>query len=317
MSRRLHTLALLSAMAGCLALVATRVDAQDLSAGTPIGDMTPVDVTERALAESRTSWKYRRPRWFVAGNIDAGYLYATPRLFAGYGRPHWLWGGVEASPIISSSQIGGFLGLRFDAPRMTLRLGGRYVHGLWRSYLIPQNRFDIREVEWRGGEKARYFSYEAELASSVPVGPGAALALFTLMAVDGVPEDRFIFEQNLRAVMKPPFAWRARVGYALLVHRDPPASVGPAFEVVGLSSRQEYITRAGIVANLVLFDDLELLGTWIPVITSPDALGLTGGDFANFGVRYRWATGGRPDPTESGSTKEAVGRRRMSMRAAF
>jgi hypothetical protein len=55
--------------------------------------------------------------------------------------------------------------------------------------------------------------------------------------------------------------------------------------------RDDAITvRVGPVLRLVLSRRVELRGTFIVTVYSPDSIGLVGGDFTELGVRYRWAT---------------------------
>ena len=51
---------------------------------------------------------------------------------------------------------------------------------------------------------------------------------------------------------------------------------------------------------------LEAQASLIPVLVSPDRLGLVGGDFGQLGVRYTWASGSQPDPER---LRKAVGGR--------
>jgi hypothetical protein len=61
-------------------------------------------------------------------------------------------------------------------------------------------------------------------------------------------------------------------------------------DVLRIVERSATAVRAGIIGRLTLYDDLEARVSIVPVITSPDSLGLSGADFAQLGIRWRWAT---------------------------
>jgi len=284
----------LLAFVGVTALAAVAQAQGGLGDGRPVGDLPPMDATERGLVESRSAWELREPRTFVAGTVDLGFLYGRPRFLLGHGRPHWEWVGLEVVPTISTSRLGAYAGLRGELPQVDVHVGARYTYSLFRSYLEPRNRYTREAIEIEGEEAAQHWTIESEVSSSLAVGPGSILTIFTLSYVLGVPEDRYVFEESVRAVVAPPWAWRGRIGYVFRLGDDPPASFGPAAEVVGLPERNELVLRAGAVVSVLVFDDLEVLGTFLPVVDSPDSLGLDGGDFGHLGIRYRWATGFTP-----------------------
>jgi hypothetical protein len=109
-----------------------------------------------------------------------------------------------------------------------------------------------------------------------------------------VPE-YYLFEESLRVVMKPPYAWRARAGYLLAISRNGAIRVGAAGEIIGLPGRDEFVIRAGLLGSVSISAQLEAQVSLIPVLVSPDTIGLAGGDFGQLGVRYRFATDSEPD----------------------
>ncbi|RYE88649.1 MAG: hypothetical protein EOO75_13055 [Myxococcales bacterium] len=72
-------------------------------------------------------------------------------------------------------------------------------------------------------------------------------------------------------------------------------SVGIVAEVLG-SGERDPIFRAGIIASAVLSNHLEVLGSFVPPIVSPDTRTTAGGDFGQLGLRYRWASGVQSEP---------------------
>jgi hypothetical protein len=56
------------------------------------------------------------------------------------------------------------------------------------------------------------------------------------------------------------------------------------------------VVRAGLLGSVSISAELDVQVALIPVLASPDNLGLAGGDFGQLGIRYRFATGSAPDP---------------------
>jgi hypothetical protein len=95
-------------------------------------------------------------------------------------------------------------------------------------------------------------------------------------------------------IMDPPYVWRARLGYLLAFGRDGAIRIGVAGDVIGVPGRDEYVVRGGLLGSVSMTAHLEAQVSFIPVLVSPDSIGLAGGDFGQLGVRFRWATGSKP-----------------------
>jgi hypothetical protein len=69
--------------------------------------------------------------------------------------------------------------------------------------------------------------------------------------------------------------------------------------VVGIPNREAVVVRAGLYTSVAVNRHLEVLATLLPVLVSPDSIGLIGADFGQLGIRMRYATDEtRPDPRE-------------------
>jgi hypothetical protein len=61
--------------------------------------------------------------------------------------------------------------------------------------------------------------------------------------------------------------------------------------VLGVPARSDALTvRAGLLVRFVLSRRIEVRGSFVPTIISPDTIGLAGSDFTELGLRYRWAS---------------------------
>lgn len=246
-----------------------------------------------ALIDPRVvrSWGVAPPRIFLATTFDVGFVYARPRLSVGYGRPFTSWVGVDANPIVTGAGLGAYGGLRFELPYVDLRLGPRYFSAFNHTYLNTKPSYSRLDLETSVGTKANTLTYEAELDAAVPLGPGTVLVRGSVSYVTGVPNDQSVFEETLHVIVEPPWVWRARAGYALRFGTYSQHSIGLVADVLDVPKRDDSTTvRVGPILRLVLSRRVEVRGSFVVTVLSPDRIGLVGGDFTELGVRYRWAT---------------------------
>ena len=249
--------------------------------------------SEDALIDPRMarSWGELPPRSFVSTAFDVGFVYARPRVSVGYGRPFTSWVGLDANPIASGAGLGVYGGLRLEIPHVDLRVGPRYFSAFQHTYLPTQTSYDRIELESQGGGKAKTLTYEAELDFSIPAGPGAVVGRGSVSYVTGVPKEQSVFEETLHVIVKPPLVWRARGGYAFRLGRYSQHSIGFVVDVLDVPKRDDSLTvRMGPILRMVLSRRVELRGSFVVAVVSPDRIGLVGGDFTELGVRYRWAS---------------------------
>jgi hypothetical protein len=238
----------------------------------------------------RRSWATGPARLFVAATLDIGYLYLRPRASFGYGKPFTSFFAIDVNPIISQSAYGAYGGLRLTLPFVTWRGGVRYSASFTRAYLDPKVGYDRLDFDVATNPKARVVTWETELEGGVPLGPGEITALASLSYVTNVPDDKFVFEETLRVIVDPPWVWRARGGYLVRFGSRNQHSVGLVVDAIGVPGRDKVTLRFGPVIRVVLSRRVEVRGSFVGTVSSPDELGLDGADFTELGLRYRWAT---------------------------
>ena len=240
-------------------------------------------------------WADARARWFFSATLELGFPYARPKLAAGRGRPHWEWVGAEGLPIVTTEGAGLYGGFRGQVPHLDVRFGARYFAPFERSLLDVRESYGRLDIEQDDGPNGGYTAYEAELASDVDLFAGRLFTVLTGYYVPDMHRGFYLYEESLKVVMAPPWVWRGRVGYAFAFGADGKTHAGPAVDVIGLPGREETVIRAGVVAVSAISSTVDLQATFVPVIASPDSIGLAGADFGHLGVRWRWATGQVPD----------------------
>jgi hypothetical protein len=275
--------------------------AATLRAAEPAGEAFPdsnpplglLPTPEDALMDPRMarSWGTLPPRFFAATTVDVGFVYLRPRLSVGYGRPFTEWIGFDANPIASENGLGAYAGLRIEIPHLDFRFGPRYFASFEHTYLPRQRNYSRLDLEDRLGASSRTLTYEAELDFTFDLGPGKLLLRGSGSYVTGVPDGQDAFEETLHIIVEPPLVWRARAAYVFTFGSRNQHSIGPAVDVLDVPKRDDSKTiRVGPLLRLALSRRVDVRGSFIFTVVSPDRIGLEGGDFTELGVRYRWAS---------------------------
>jgi hypothetical protein len=274
---------------------------RSLRAAEPAGERFPdpqpplglLPTPEDALMDPRMarSWATLPPRTFIATSVDVGFVYLRPRLSLGYGRPFTSWFGLDANPIASQHGLGAYAGLRLEIPHLDFRFGPRYFSAFQHTYLENQDSYSRLELESSAGDRARTLTWEAELDLNLDLGPGRLLLRGSGSYVTGVPEGYSVFEETLHIIVNPPLVWRARLAYVFRFGGRNQHSLGPAIDLLDVPKRDDSRTiRIGPILRLQLSRRVDVRGSFIFTVVSPDRIGLAGGDFTELGIRYRWAS---------------------------
>lgn len=237
------------------------------------------------------SWGVLPPRAFVATTMDFGFVYVRPRVSVGYGRPFTSWVGVDANGIGQTSGLGAYGGLRVEIPHLDWRIGPRYFASFEHTYLPPQDSYDRIEFERVVADRARTLTWETELDLSADIGPGRLLLRGSLSYVTGVPKDKYVFEETLHVIVAPPWVWRTRLAYGYTFGSHNQHSIGLAVDLLDVPKRDDSRTvRVGPLLSMKLSRRVEVRGSFVFSVISPDRIGLKGGDSTELGLRYRWAS---------------------------
>jgi hypothetical protein len=238
-------------------------------------------------------WSAGEPRWFVSTKSDVGTPYIKPYFSAGYGLPHFIWGGVDVNSITTGEFTQVYAGVRAATPILDLAFGVRDTWSFGKSFLLPKNSFTRSDVLDAPGSAARYWAWEAEAVGILPLPHAAVVANFILIRTLDVPDGMYVYEESYRAIVAKPLYAVLRTAVVARVLREGALKFGPLFEYVFSNGRERDVMRVGPAAALQITDHLEWQGTLTLAVSSPDTLGLTLGAYGVMGLRYRWATGER------------------------
>jgi hypothetical protein len=271
------------------------------SAAEPAGEKFPdaevplgvLPTPEDALMDPKMarSWGTLPPRAFIATTVDFGFVYFKPRVSFGYGRPFTAWAGLDGSVVAQRSGLGAYTGFRLEIPHLDWRIGPRFFRSFEHTYLDEQDSYDRIEFERVLTNPAKTLTWETEADLSARVGPGQVLLRGSLSYVTGVPDGKRVFEETLHIIVEPPWVWRVRLAYAFTFGSHDQHSIGPAIDVLDVPGREDSKTlRFGPILRLQLSRRVDVRGSFVATIISPDRIGLVGGDFTELGLRYRWAS---------------------------
>ncbi len=236
------------------------------------------------------TWREGEPRAFFASTIDVGFLYVRPRVAVGYGKPHRSWFGLEANPTISGPGFGVYSGLRLDLPHFDIRVGGRYFNAFQHTFLEKRPTYQRIQLESAAFAAATPFILETEANADIPLGGGDILLLGSVSYVTNVPTNQNVFEESLRVLVDPPWVVRGRVGYSYHFGPHGQISIGVVGDFIAVPERKTVVVRVGPILRFALSRSVEIRGSFVPRIVSPDDLGLLDSDFTELGLRWRWAT---------------------------
>lgn len=237
------------------------------------------------------SWAVMPARPFVATTVDFGFVYVRPRVSFGYGRPFTNWVGVDANVLAQSAGLGAYGGFRVEIPHLDFRIGPRFFSSFEHTYLEPRDSYARIDLERVASTLARTPTWEAELDLSANVGPGRILLRGSGSYVTGVPDGQYVFEETLHIITAPPLVWRTRLAYTFTFGARNQHSMGPAIDFLDVPKRDDSMTvRVGPILRFQLSRRVDVRGSFIVTVLSPDRIGLVGGDFTELGLRYRWAS---------------------------
>jgi len=300
--RALFPLSLLSASAPALAIAFSKVASAappDAPTDVPSAQTATAPAPDTAVGPSPGKrpengyWSVGEPRWFISTKSDLGTPYIKPYFSAGYGLPHFIWGGVDLNSITTGEFTQVYAGVRAATPVFDLAFGFRDTWSFGKAFVAPRTSFSRSDVLDAPGPAARYWAWEAEAVGILPLPHAAVVANLIVVRTLDVPDGMYVYEESYRAVVAKPLYAVFRTAAVARVLREGALKFGPLVEYVFATGRESNVVRLGPALALQLTDHLEANGVVTFAVSSPDSLGLTLGTYGVLGLRYRWATGER------------------------
>ena len=217
-------------------------------------------------------------------------MYARPHVTIGYGAPFWHFVGLDAYALTTNSFASAYAGWRANLPFLDVQMGARWVYPYNRRFLPVQNVYRPGDLPLGDrDERSAYTVVELEITPIAPAPGGAVFAEIHPLWIDA-PRHLRLYEEMMRAVVKPPFAMRTRLGYVfdLTPDQEPGFKLGAMTEYLIQPGRPKNTTRLGPLFLVSLTQHLEGLATVTFVVDGPDELGFYEGTYGFIGLRLRW-----------------------------
>jgi len=239
-------------------------------------------------AQSPYYWERGEVRPFVSLAPALGAI-SSLEVAGGYGKPHWMWGGVEATALTSWEFGAVSAGPRLAFIVADLSLKRRQTWSYTHNFLPRLQAYDADDVEDGGDESAVYGAWDLSLNGLVPTPIGVGLYELAGTFVDGVPPNRDLLEEWQRVVVRGNSIVVARAGFAFWLIEDE-LSAGVLGEWLSAEGRGQ-TWRLGPLVDWAATDHLSLSAVYTVPISSPDDLGAWVGAWGTLRVRYAWASG--------------------------
>jgi hypothetical protein len=238
-------------------------------------------------------WSVGVPRFFLSTKSELGAPYGKPYFSVGYGLPHWMWAGVDANSILTTSMAQVYAGVRASSPVFDVAFGARDTWSFDKPFLTPAESYTRDDVLDRDGKRERSLALEFEAVATVPLPHAAIVGDFVMVDTLDLPKDKYIYDESYRLVTKKPFFCVMRVAAVARFLHENALKVGVLGEYGFNTGRDSGVFRLGPIGMLQVTDHLQIAAGVTLMVTSPDHLGLALGAYGVFGFRYQWATGER------------------------
>jgi hypothetical protein len=232
-------------------------------------------------------WSQGNARPFVALDLEAG-AYVKAIISAGYGRPHWLWGGVEGYAFETLDMGVLYGGIRANLLAADLQLGVRQVWSQARGTAPRASSHSIDDFDSAPSHVA-YTTLVGELSGGLPIPTGYILYDFEALHVTDVPQGQDLFDEWDHVVTNSGSLVAERLGYVAALGKNGFLKVGPMADLTESFGRGT-TARIGALGIVNLTDHLDLVGLLLWPVRSPDELGFKG-TFGTLRLRWQWASG--------------------------
>jgi hypothetical protein len=248
-----------------------------------------------AEAEPTLRWSDGEARPFLAGAAEVGSI-AHLRGVAGWGQPHWLWGGLLVDGWVNRDMATGTAGARLALLLVNLDLHWRVTRNFDRLRMAPASRHD----EVASGGASTLHAWDLDLWGVAPTPGGLLTWEAQATRLLGLPRDVDVFDEGVHAIVRPPWSGFASLGW-LADLRGGDLQVGGSVDAAALGRGAGLRWRIGPSASWSLTPRWTLRGQVLVTVAGPDRLPLGAGLGGGVTIGYRTATGlDRPAPSPAG-----------------
>jgi len=251
-------------------------------------DAKQTEPSERELPSPPRYWQSGKIRPFVSGQVLVGFPTGAS-LFAGYGRPRWIWAGAEATVFTTTGFTAIAAGLRAEALLINGLIRARRTWA-YRRRLVPEmESYETDDFLSGGAERAHYSSVDAWLWGVIPAGP--TLGIWAARGVHhlDVPSGSALFSEMVRTPLSSSRALLLQGLWFLKLANDK-LMLGPAVDAV-LTPDRRNLLRVGGGGAYAFGAHLDLRVVVTLPVNSQDRLGLVSTAYGAVALRWTGATG--------------------------
>jgi hypothetical protein len=243
--------------------------------------------------ESPYYWERGKTRPFVSVAPALGAV-SNVDVAIGYGKPHWMWGGIEPTAIstFDFAAVAGGPRLAFIVADLTFKRRQTWAYS--HAFLPRRDVHDGSDVEDGNGDAAEYGAWDLSLNGVIPTPVGLGLYELAATFVDGVPSGQDLFEEYQRVVVRGNSIFVVRAGFGAWLITDK-LMLGALGEWLTAEDRGD-TWRVGPLIDWTLTDHLSATAIYTVPVSSPDELGWWTGGWGTLRLRYAWASA-EPNPT--------------------
>jgi hypothetical protein len=237
-------------------------------------------------------WSQGPARPFVSGRVVPGLGFARLALAAGYGKPHWLWAGLEGIGTLTIDCAAAQAGLHLSAVLIDLSVIVRRTAAFEHTFIPVRDSVRSRDLEQANQAGAKSNVVEASLSGALPYGRWLLTWELTYVRPLGQSSSLLLYEEIQRIPITSRGVVTSKLGPMVNLSTGRQFYLGMLAEHLSLLGRNDgLVFRIGPSAWIELSRHWNLFGyvTW--PVNGPDHLGAWNGGYGGAGLLYQFATG--------------------------
>jgi len=245
------------------------------------------------------TWSVGSARPFLSGRAIPGFGYGRFALTAGYGKPHWLWAGVETMAMVTPMYTSVQSGLHISGVVAELMVTVRRTYAFDHTLIPMAHSIGSDDLEQAHQPAARSTALDASLWGFLPCGRWLVTWELTYVRPFGQDPSMLLYEEIQRAVVTREGVLTTKIGPMVNLSTTGQIYVGILAEHLSLLGRADpLVFRIGPNLWCQLSRHWNLYGYAAWPVHGPDHLGAWSGMYGAAGFLYRFATGESRDQVQ-------------------
>ena len=245
------------------------------------------------------TWSLGSVRPFLSGRAIAGFGYGRLALTAGYGKPHWLWVGVEGLAMITPMYTSVQSGLHASGVIADLMVTVRRTYAFDHTLIPMAHSIGSDDLEQAHQPAAQSTALDASVWGFLPYGRWLVTWELTYVRPFGQDPSMLLYEEIQRAVVTREGVVTSKIGPMVNLSTAGQIYVGILAEHLSLLGRADpLVFRIGPNLWFQLSRKWNLYGYAAWPVHGPDHLGAWSGMYGAAGFLYRFATGESPSQVQ-------------------